>query len=165
MTIVIRQNSWRYAWTTIWLFSALTWFIPFAAVNSGPTGKDSLPLAGWICFSLLLFIVPMLLALRAFREGVYVSDDSLISRRILGSNRVSFRDIETFQLKRSLLGNTWVGSIILADGSSVKLPFIARSIVRDDPKNSYALGLMKQVEDAISDRLNHRKSVATRPIS
>jgi hypothetical protein len=93
-----------------------------------------------------LFVVGGVLAIREFRASVTIQGDEKV-RRIAWSRTVPMADVASFELSRNVLQNAWFGSARLKNGRRVMLPFLARSTIKDSPKNDKVLKLLKTLDD------------------
>jgi hypothetical protein len=102
-------------------------------------------------FSVLCLVVAgvwLILCVRAARSGVTVMTDKMKVRRILWSRSVPLGDVASFGLEANILHNSCWGSARLKDDERVRLPFCARSMVKDSPKNEPTLALLTQLDIA-----------------
>jgi hypothetical protein len=142
--LVVQQGGFRIAMAMIFGISALVFVLEAHAFGHDPSGEQSV--GGFNVGGLGLAGVWLILWIRAVRSGVTMTPNRMKVRRIFWSRSVAISDVASFGLEANVLYSAWWGSARLKDGRRVRLPFCARSSVKDSPKNEPTQVLLAQLD-------------------
>ena len=152
--LTFRQTGFRLLMTAILFVSFVAWVIISLAGGNVHNGSRSGIIGPFAIGALFGSLIWLFFAIRTYRSGVTLRDDDLVIRRIFWSRTVGLSEIDHFDLSGNVLRNVWFGALFTENGKKVRLPFGARSLIKQSPKNQPVIALMCEIADAINDRIH-----------